>query len=694
MTILRDQPDFYSEDANIISQNIIKRGLFGFLWGLSLDFYQLWIFLVCCKVTLTVVMTTCLPKQIIKKISVNVPKIVRWTKRKPQEVQIEMSQLNVTKPQEKHVHFSEAIEQITIDEDRPPEDSMIEQTVSPLARSSQQSSNLLPNRGSYYYKVGRSDSENPTEMISSEILMMRCECQSNVACSRPAMPFIRLGPSEFPLTIQGKELTALLDTGSTLTVLPLRTAKLLGMTDLTAPKLVSATSMTGHTISFLGSKIVNMKIGNERFTHEVHVAPDTNVKYQCIIGTDLLKHMPKFTIDYKNGIARFNHSTLPIGAPFEQRKVSLVHGVQIQPQAQVTLVAKLQDFQTEEEGKPFVLEPVTKFLENTGLALGRILAAPNHDGALPILAINPGFAPVLIYPQTTVATACNVAGIYAPSEKDIKADGQIGKNYEPKDRVHILSSIQLENIEDKVQPAEFYSPLQILEEKFEFPYSKCKRTPIDDQIMVIEPQSYEHLDEVTISDDNLNVLQQKQLKDLLHQYADRFSKHRFDLGQAKGCDHKINTGVAPPFKSRPYRIPISQRSEVDTEIEEMAKAGIVRQSMSPYSSPVILIRKPDGTNRFVVDYRKLNSQTLPDSFPLPRVDETLERLANVKYLTTLDLSAGYWQVPLCQNDNSIEKSAFVVHSGLWEFTTLAFGLTNGPSTFQRLMGNVIKGLLH
>ncbi len=126
------------------------------------------------------------------------------------------------------------------------------------------------------------------------------------------------------------------------------------------------------------------------------------------------------------------------------------------------------------------------------------------------------------------------------------------------------------------------------------------------------------------------------------------------------------------------------------EVSKLLDHNIIEESHSPWSAPVVLVREKDGTHRFCVDYRHLNDVTIKDSHPLPRVDDTLDRLSGARVFSTIDLTAGYWQIPLNPNDK--EKTAFSIGTGLNQCRMMPMGLSNAPPSFQRLMELVLRGL--
>ena len=176
---------------------------------------------------------------------------------------------------------------------------------------------------------------------------------------------------------------------------------------------------------------------------------------------------------------------------------------------------------------------------------------------------------------------------------------------------------------------------------------------------------------------------------LLTEFADVFSTSDDDLGKTGIVRHRINTGGAQPIRQWARRIPIHQKAEAETEVQKMLKRGVIAQSSSPWASPIVLVKKKDGSTRFCVDYRRLNV-TIKDSYPLPRIDDSLDTLAGSEWFSTLDLKSGYWQVEMEEEDKM--KTAFTARSGLYPFKVMPFGLANAPATFERLMEQVFSGL--
>ena len=152
----------------------------------------------------------------------------------------------------------------------------------------------------------------------------------------------------------------------------------------------------------------------------------------------------------------------------------------------------------------------------------------------------------------------------------------------------------------------------------------------------------EHLQDLARrSSTNLTEAQTERMRDTLAQYADVFSRGDLDLGRTGLVKHTIDTGNSTPIKHAPRRIAPARREEMQRTVNELAAQGIIERSDSPWSSAVVLVKKKDGTQRFCVDYRALNDVTVKDSYPLPRIDDTLDALMGARWFSTLDLKSGY-----------------------------------------------------
>lgn len=166
------------------------------------------------------------------------------------------------------------------------------------------------------------------------------------------------------------------------------------------------------------------------------------------------------------------------------------------------------------------------------------------------------------------------------------------------------------------------------------------------------------------------------------------SESKKTIGCTTLVEHEIDTGDHKPIKQRYYPVSPAIQEVLDKEIEVMLKEGIIEPSKSGWSSPVVLIKKPDKTYRFCVDYRQLNAVTKRDAYPLPYVSHTLDKLRDAKFLSSIDIKSAYWQVPVAEK--SRDKTAFTVpNRGLFQFRRMPFGLHNSPATWQRLIDKVL-----
>ena len=170
---------------------------------------------------------------------------------------------------------------------------------------------------------------------------------------------------------------------------------------------------------------------------------------------------------------------------------------------------------------------------------------------------------------------------------------------------------------------------------------------------------------------NLEQQQKRQLYDLLIEYDDVFAGGPDDFGKIK---HEMSTGNPAPIRQQVRRVPPAKRQIL---LKGMLEKKVIQPSSSPWASPIVLVKKKDGSTRICVDYRKVNDITRKDAYPLPRIDDTLDTLAGARWFTTLNQISGYWQVEMSEKDK--EKTAFCTPSGLFEFNVMPFGLCNAPA---------------
>ena len=205
-------------------------------------------------------------------------------------------------------------------------------------------------------------------------------------------------------------------------------------------------------------------------------------------------------------------------------------------------------------------------------------------------------------------------------------------------------------------------------------------------LLVPEVEKTQSIQDVKVSAE-LSLQQHDELFAILSQYQDIFT----DVpGKTTMLEHSITLQSEIPIKLKPYTIPLHLVQKFEDEVNSMLALGVIEPSTSPYSSPVVLVKKPDGAIRFCIDFRKLNAITVLDAEPIPNPDDLIAKVSKSEFFTKLDLTKGYWQIPMAES--SKEFTAFQTPFGLFQWRFMPFGLCNAPATFARLMRMVLGNM--
>jgi hypothetical protein len=178
----------------------------------------------------------------------------------------------------------------------------------------------------------------------------------------------------------------------------------------------------------------------------------------------------------------------------------------------------------------------------------------------------------------------------------------------------------------------------------------------------------------------LTTAEREKLKTMLTRNIAVFADNPKRTSTTTLAQHRIDTGTHPPVYVPPYRTSPAQRLVIVEQAQDMLENGVIRPSNSPYSSPVLLVKKSDGKDRFCVDFRKLNLNTKKDVYPLPRVDDMLDALGKADYFSVLDLQSGFWQIPL--NPEDMEKTAFSTDRGHYEFVVMQNAISTARGHYE------------
>ena len=359
-------------------------------------------------------------------------------------------------------------------------------------------------------------------------------------------------------------------------------------------------------------------------------------------------------------------------------RVRLVQTVRLPPQRSAVVKVQMENGHMLKE--TLLLEPNSSWKENNGLEIVATAVKPDKRGFAHILITNP---------QDYTQSIQQGAGLGRASRVDVVSPSEFGRSLSGEENQHIKEP-QYNTTNQPKQPQQIPMEGQELVET-----EMSSQIPVVQQVTAMcttsSQQRKQKLSKLLAKKDSC--LSEEEMYTIESALIDRhkaFALEENERGETDLFQLEIETGDTAPIRQPVRRLPFAVRHEVAQQLKKMQEMGVIQPSNSPWASPIVLVRKKDGSLRFCIDYRKLNTVTKADTFPLTRIDDLLDQLGKSKYLSTLDLAAGYWQIPV--HPDSQEKTAFVTHRGLYQFRVMPFGLRNAPAAFQRLMQHVLIDL--
>ena len=408
--------------------------------------------------------------------------------------------------------------------------------------------------------------------------------------------------------VNGIELGIVIDTGSATTIISQSLLSKVGTPPMSHSQH-QVVSATGDPLLVLGTLDVYIEVGTVAVTHPVIVC--SNITHECIVGVDFLT-LHGFDVKFSTKTLETMDASAPLlveDSPAALRRVAICETATVPAYHEMIIPAKLLPRNNDESVLLCgLLEGRQDFATRSQLIVARTLV-DGTSGLVPVRVANPTPYPITVYEATHVGGFC-------PLQEGC--------------------------------PSTNLSVNACLSTDLSCPPNNSRTESEKTQQDVIDLFQIGHL-----PDD-----QKTQLSSVLLVYQDVFSWYPGDIGSTSKVYHRIPTGDAGPSRQAPRRLPFHKQTEVRDHLEEMLTRGIIQPSCSPWAAPIVLVQKKDGSTRFCVDYRRFNSVTKKDDFPLPRVDDSLDALGESELFSTLDLTSGYWQVELDPADREKTASSY------------------------------------
>ena len=460
-------------------------------------------------------------------------------------------------------------------------------------------------------------------------------------------------------SLNGVDTVAVIDSGSVVNIVDAAVFSQLPLAARSAlvkpsgrMKLVSA---GGDDLHMIGTARLELQLEGQEDSRSVVFSVCEGLTSPMLLGMDFLsRHVKRFDISEMALV--LHDSSSPVQCHFaareektpviEETQVYLVSRVVLQPRCE-TFVQAAVGCLKEQQRRAIVDQQTTVLFDSTGEAAKKanihiargVLEVDSCTDTIPVKIVNTSNAPITLHENS-------ILGELEPVQQDqlIEANS-VGVQIDELDVVG----------------------------KF------------DDSAPVV---GIEGVDLSHISNDE----QRQSLMQLLKRFKHAFADPNLPPSRTQVVSHSINTGDSRPIAQQPYRKPHTEVKHEGEMIDKLLEQGVIRPSCSDWASPTVIVSKKDGTARFCVDYRRLNAVTVKDCYPLPRQDDTFDRLSPNKmhFISSLDCKDGYYHIPM--SPNSIKKTAFTSQHGLFEFVVMPFGVTGGPSTYQRMMDVLMSGL--
>lgn len=441
---------------------------------------------------------------------------------------------------------------------------------------------------------------------------------------------------------------ALIDTGASVTCITNSFLKTTGLksTNLQVTDTKQIVGVSGNTVNTLGTINIPITIDGRTMYH--HTIVLNNSQHSLIIGIDFLKkHKAQIHLDSNSLLLDEGNNVHLVDTNGSLARTKQTYTIKPKHEADIPVL-----LHRETEGKTIILEPLS-VLPSMNLAGGRSLVAVNEQQAY-FRVINPTNSPITI-PQNKVVAIVNLVDIQTITPLN-NTSTETHKVSSASQNTHCCNDSH-------------------------------NTLPTNNTSQENKSSLHFNLENSDLSMENKNRLQSFLLKN-----SDVFATDLSQLGKTHLYQHRIETHNACPVRQRAYRTSPEIRKEQDRQVEEMLENDIIEPSTSNWQSPVVMARKRNGEYRFAVDYRRLNKVTTPQFFPLPRFEDVLDTIGDnqAQIFSTLDLASGYWQIPL--DPETAHKSAFVTHSGVYQWKRLPFGLVNSPASFQMIMSEALRSL--